>query len=180
MLLLLFDNQFGLPDSRETYIHRLGRTGRAGKSGQGLLVLAPFETRFLSELKGLDVPENSQVAELLRGPVDKQVMESIRGVLARVKNGDSALTKSAEQAYRAFLGYYVGQMRRISINSKAEVVDVANYYSTLMGLNEIPGLEARTVGKMGLKGVAGVRITKTVQKQGGGNPRGAPRGRRTN
>jgi ATP-dependent RNA helicase MSS116 len=171
-MLLIFFNQFGLPESRETYIHRLGRTGRAGKSGKGLLVLAPFESKFLSELNGLDVPENSQVAGLLREPVDKEVMESIGNVLARVKNGDSKLANSAEQAYRAFLGYYVGQVRRITINSKDKVVDVANRYSSLMGLNEVPGLEAKTVGKMGLKGVRGLRITKSVQKQGGTPPRG--------
>eukprot|EP00978_Attheya_sp_CCMP212_P033839 scaffold138697_cov42-Attheya_sp.AAC.1 len=42
--------QFGLPDSREQYIHRLGRTGRAGKPGKGWLVLADFEKPFLKEL----------------------------------------------------------------------------------------------------------------------------------
>lgn len=35
--------QIGLPSSREQYIHRLGRTARAGKRGQGLLMLAPYE-----------------------------------------------------------------------------------------------------------------------------------------
>jgi len=34
--------QMGLTD-RETYVHRVGRTGRAGKKGDALLVLAPFE-----------------------------------------------------------------------------------------------------------------------------------------
>jgi ATP-dependent RNA helicase MSS116 len=123
-------------------------------------------------LNGLDVPENSQVAGLLQGPVDKQVMESIGRVLARVKNGDAKLTLSAEQAYRAFLGYYIGQMKRITINSKEGVVDAANCYSSLMGLNEVPGLEASTAGKMGLKGVAGVRVTKSGQNKGGTRPRG--------
>jgi ATP-dependent RNA helicase MSS116 len=103
--------------------------------------------------------------------VDKQVMESIGHVLARVKNGDAKLTQSAEQAYRAFLGYYVGQMKRITINSKEKVVDVANSYSSMMGLNEVPGLEAMTAGKMGLKGVAGVNVTKSRQNKGGGKPR---------
>ena len=35
--------QIGLPSTREQYIHRLGRTARAGKSGEGLLLLAPHE-----------------------------------------------------------------------------------------------------------------------------------------
>ncbi len=35
--------QFGAPSNDNDYIHRLGRTGRAGQSGRGLLVLLPFE-----------------------------------------------------------------------------------------------------------------------------------------
>ncbi|ORX90974.1 P-loop containing nucleoside triphosphate hydrolase protein [Clohesyomyces aquaticus] len=35
--------QVGLPRDREIYIHRLGRTGRAGKEGEGWLLLTPLE-----------------------------------------------------------------------------------------------------------------------------------------
>lgn len=97
--------QFGIPESREQYIHRLGRTGRAGKAGQGLLVLAPFESKFIkSELKELKIPENSKVSELMARPVDEGVMNAIQPVFQRIKTGDSVLSKSAEQAYQAFLG----------------------------------------------------------------------------
>ncbi|KAF2036575.1 DEAD-domain-containing protein [Setomelanomma holmii] len=37
--------QVGLPRDRESYIHRLGRTGRAGKEGEGWIFLSPFEKR---------------------------------------------------------------------------------------------------------------------------------------
>ena len=33
--------QVGLPSSKEQYIHRLGRTARAGKTGEGLLACSP-------------------------------------------------------------------------------------------------------------------------------------------
>ncbi|KAF2830554.1 DEAD-domain-containing protein [Ophiobolus disseminans] len=35
--------QIGLPRERDSYIHRLGRTGRAGKEGEGWILLTPFE-----------------------------------------------------------------------------------------------------------------------------------------
>lgn len=35
--------QVGLPYAPEQYVHRLGRTARAGTEGSGILVLTPFE-----------------------------------------------------------------------------------------------------------------------------------------
>ncbi|KDQ09421.1 hypothetical protein BOTBODRAFT_191057 [Botryobasidium botryosum FD-172 SS1] len=40
--------QIGIPGSAEQYTHRVGRTGRAGTSGRGDLVLLPWEIGFLS------------------------------------------------------------------------------------------------------------------------------------
>jgi superfamily II DNA/RNA helicase len=45
--------QIGIPSDREQYIHRLGRTGREGKEGEGILLLAPWEEYFLDEIKDL-------------------------------------------------------------------------------------------------------------------------------
>ncbi len=49
--------QVGVPADRQQYIHRLGRTGRKGKEGQGLLLLAPWEKYFLSSIKDLSISE---------------------------------------------------------------------------------------------------------------------------
>merc|ERR1719499_2684328 len=54
--------QVGIPSSREQYIHRLGRTGRAGKSGRCILLLHDFEEFFLRQLQDLPlerVPSSS-------------------------------------------------------------------------------------------------------------------------
>lgn len=67
--------QVGLPRDRDTYIHRLGRTGRAGKEGEGWLILTPFDKRELRkrlhnlplnedtslETAALDLAETSEV-----------------------------------------------------------------------------------------------------------------------
>ena len=48
--------QIGVPQSKDIYIHRIGRTGRAGKSGRGDLVLSKFEENILNtELKALNL-----------------------------------------------------------------------------------------------------------------------------
>ena len=45
----------GLPADRDQYIHRVGRTARAGKQGQAVLLLSDFERAFVPRLKGLPV-----------------------------------------------------------------------------------------------------------------------------
>jgi len=150
--------QVGLPESREQYIHRLGRTGRAGKEGQGILVLAPFEAKFVKELKNIEISENKEATELISGPVDPKITKSVAAVMARIRSGDATLTVSAEQSYQAFIGYYRGHMKRTTINSKDALVATANSMAKVMGLKEQPGLTKKAIGKMGLKGIKNLRI----------------------
>ncbi|KAH6633403.1 ATP-dependent RNA helicase mss116 mitochondrial precursor [Boeremia exigua] len=50
--------QIGLPRDRESYIHRLGRTGRAGKEGEGWIFLTPFERQEVNRrLRGLPLTD---------------------------------------------------------------------------------------------------------------------------
>lgn len=63
---------YHLPDDSENYIHRSGRTGRAGRKGVSIAILAPSETRRLSMLEKQtgrkivkrDIPSGEQVFEL--------------------------------------------------------------------------------------------------------------------
>jgi ATP-dependent RNA helicase MSS116 len=134
------------------YIHRLGRTARAGKGGAGMLLLQDFEERaMLRELQ--DLPLQRLEREELR--LDAHRAGAARGV-ARVQ-GDPSLRTSAEQAYRAMLGYYNGKLRALGW-SKEELVQRANAYARVIGLQQVPALEKKTVGLMGLKGVPGLRV----------------------
>jgi ATP-dependent RNA helicase DeaD len=44
---------YHLPDDAEVYIHRIGRTGRAGKTGIAITLLAPREKRRMREVEAL-------------------------------------------------------------------------------------------------------------------------------
>ncbi|WP_370277583.1 DEAD/DEAH box helicase [Pontibacterium sp.] len=44
---------FDLPNVPEAYVHRIGRTGRAGSSGQAISLVAPDEKGYLKEIESL-------------------------------------------------------------------------------------------------------------------------------
>src|SRR5690606_4856759 len=52
--------QIGVARDRESYIHRLGRTARANKTGEGWLILTDLDYKdFRSKLVGLPIEEDS-------------------------------------------------------------------------------------------------------------------------
>ncbi|KAJ4768570.1 hypothetical protein LUZ62_078945 [Rhynchospora pubera] len=135
--------QIGMPSDREQYIHRLGRTGRKGKEGQGILMLAPWEICFLNTVKDLPITEAAPCQP------DPGCQGKILEVLARID------MRNKERAYQAWLGYYnsakgVGQ-------DKLRLVNLATEFSESMGLREPPALQRKVLSKMGLSKVPGFR-----------------------
>ncbi|KAL5226892.1 hypothetical protein ABZP36_015157 [Zizania latifolia] len=135
--------QAGLPADREQYIHRLGRTGRKGKVGLGLLLLAHWETHFLSSVQDLSV---SEAVVPLIGP---SVQTEVNNALRRVE------MKSKESAYQAWLGYY-NSNKTIS-RDKSRLVRLAEEFSQSMGLPIPPAIPRLILRKMGLNNVPGLR-----------------------
>lgn len=156
--------QVGLTD-RDQYIHRLGRTARAGMQGRGVLVLADFEKQLLKELSDLPMTQATPVA--LSGPSRTvRVMENL--------SSNKELEKSAQQSYQAWLGFYNTHMKRLHLDRVA-LVQLAAQYSAQIGLREVPKLEKRTLKKMNLFGVPGIEPSAYEPRGnngGGGGGRG--------
>jgi len=141
--------QIGLVE-REQYIHRLGRTARAGKSGGGMIILAPYEENTMRRALQ-DMPLQASVP-VLRTDVTGKVTTA----LSRVPH-NAELKASSEQAYRAWMGYYNGNLRKCGWD-KPTLVQEANKMATYFGLVKQPSLLKKTVGMMGLKNVPGLII----------------------
>ncbi|KAL0736280.1 hypothetical protein Bca4012_012490 [Brassica carinata] len=135
--------QMGLPSDREQYIHRLGRTGRKGKEGEGVLMLAPWEEYFLSSVK--DLPINKSPLP----PIDPEAVKKVQRGLNQVE------MKNKEAAYQAWLGYYKSQ--KMIARDTTRLVELANEFSRSMGLDMPPAIPKNVLGKMGLKNVPGLR-----------------------
>lgn len=136
--------QIGVPSDREQYIHRLGRTGRKGKEGQGILLLAPWEEYFLSTIK--DLPITKAPVPLL----DPDTRKRVERALGQVE------MKNKESAYQAWLGYY--NSNKMVGRDKTNLVLLAKEFSQSMGLDDPPAISKQVIGKMGLKNVPGLRV----------------------
>lgn len=136
--------QVGLPMDRESYIHRLGRTARAGADGHGTLVLTSHEAFFPQKiLKGMKLSET---------PADLAARGDV-----------SAFTKTMEpekqtKVYQAWLGYYKDSRNKMSWTVN-DLVQQANTFALEgLGAPGVPALQKKVVGKMGLKNVRGLNV----------------------
>ena len=142
--------QVGLTD-RSQYIHRLGRTARAGKDGKGGLLLTDYEEFHMVKKELNDMP-----LEMIPVPKYERASSAAATGIQNVCKIEG-LRIAAEQAYRAWLGYYNGHLKKVKWD-KRTMVQQGNMWGRQIGLKEQPGIQKRTIGKMGLKGVPGVKI----------------------
>lgn len=143
--------QYGSPDSQETYIHRLGRTGRAGRRGKGLQVVLPFEKDNIAELTRRGITEAPQLLDSIRNDSDKHIQSALR----TIRSGDALLTPAAQGAYRSFLACYMARADEMDMTAR-EVVDAAASLSDSVGLIRPPPLEEKTAIRLGIANLVAV------------------------
>jgi ATP-dependent RNA helicase DeaD len=78
---------YDLPDQVESYIHRIGRTGRAGKTGTAISIIQPFDRRKLNlierkvrqTLEVTRIPTRSQIEARRLEKLQDQLREALSG-----------------------------------------------------------------------------------------------------
>lgn len=91
--------QFDPPDDPRDYIHRVGRTARAGKSGRSLLFLLPSEQGFLQFLAAAKVPLNKY-------EIKSEMVANVQDQLEKLISKNYYLHQSARDGYRSYLQAY--------------------------------------------------------------------------
>lgn len=121
--------QYDPPTDPKEYIHRVGRTARAGKGGNALLFLLPHEKTFVKYLEHLKV----FVEEWgFREPRD------ITDVFIKTVGGNYYLEKSAKEALKSYLQAYTGhKLKRVFDANKIEL----NGISRSFGLERMPKID---------------------------------------
>eukprot|EP01098_Paradermamoeba_levis_P016675 TRINITY_DN913_c0_g1_i1.p1 TRINITY_DN913_c0_g1~~TRINITY_DN913_c0_g1_i1.p1 ORF type:complete len:649 (+),score=239.32 TRINITY_DN913_c0_g1_i1:128-2074(+) len=102
--------QYDPPDDPKEYIHRVGRTARAGNKGKALLMLLPQELGFLRYLKQAKVPLNEY-----EFPQSKIL--NVQSQLEKLVEKNYYLYRSARDAYRSYLLAYISHSHKEIFNA---------------------------------------------------------------
>ncbi|KAJ6234512.1 atp-dependent RNA helicase ddx18 [Anaeramoeba flamelloides] len=87
------------PSNPREYIHRVGRTARAGKHGKAVLLLLEFETDFLKYLRAAKIPLNEY-------EIPESKIENVQKQLEVILDRNYNLRMSAIDAYRSYFNSY--------------------------------------------------------------------------
>jgi len=98
--------QFDAPQDPAAFVHRIGRTARAGKSGSALTMLLPHEDTYLPFLRNRGITLGEMPAELYkRGPDDQEGQDILRKTRKLVETDRNIMLK-ATKAFMTFVRAY--------------------------------------------------------------------------
>ncbi|KAB8255685.1 P-loop containing nucleoside triphosphate hydrolase protein [Aspergillus pseudonomiae] len=163
--------QVGAPRSRDTYIHRIGRTGRANKEGEGWILLHPGENGWIQRRLGdLPIEKDHTLATAvtnMREEVGDDVSPSAAESVSQVKEAMLKVPEDIrEQAFKSQLGTLMSVFSRprdmiLAMNELA----VHGYY-----LPEPPSISPGMAQNLGVADVREANVS--------GRRFGSPRGQR--
>ncbi|KAI0478889.1 DEAD-domain-containing protein [Xylariaceae sp. FL0804] len=138
--------QVGLPPDRDQYIHRIGRTGRAGKTGDGYLLLAePEIAEARNRLPGLPIKPDTSFES---ATATTKYFDEVSELYKRASRSDF------NQLYLSSLGQKGGK----SLDLR-DIIELMNGWCLKgLGWNEIPAISPSTANKRNLRERDGIRI----------------------
>lgn len=152
--------QVGLPRDTEDYIHRLGRTGRAGKPGQGWLFLQDDERNafrhLVNEIHAHNINQNTSLETAQLDMTQPSQLSAETGKIMRFVEMGVKSTSMAEKA-KTYATVLSGMVQSRVNRSKQQMVDMVNQLSKFgWGLERPPHLSNHWVAKMGFGGVRNI------------------------
>ncbi|KAJ7753843.1 P-loop containing nucleoside triphosphate hydrolase protein [Mycena metata] len=169
--------QVGIPGGREQYVHRVGRTGRAGTAGRGDLVLLPWEIGFVTwqltdvPLRPLAVNELiDQTRELAathdadpaaffteaKSPVPQKLFTPT--VTPAVENIDQSVGallprldgEAVRETFMSLIGYYMPKSPELRVQKPIIIQGCQDWSTGACGLSAPPYVSVEFLQKVGL------------------------------
>lgn len=125
----------------DTYLQRVGRTGRAGASGEAIIILGEDEAKAVPLLKAVE-PALVKEASSPFKVADRQALSL-----------PATMQSFAEKAFRGLLGTVKMYSKQMGW-SPQDTVDAVAARLLGMGMMKVPDVNEKTLGKMGLRGVS--------------------------
>ncbi|KAK5008462.1 hypothetical protein LTR28_003934 [Elasticomyces elasticus] len=156
--------QVGVPGSRDTYIHRIGRTARAGKEGEGWLLTTNLEAQQLSDRLGVGRRADSDTlplrpdSSLKCAQIDMTREAQIPASAAKILTAISAATQlvpreEKAKTYLALLGVYGW------LNDKSALVRKMNDWARFgWGMATPPSIGRGLAQRLGIARVDGLNL----------------------
>ena len=149
--------QVGLPGSREAYVHRIGRTARADKGGQGWLLLTDLEkSEAKSRLRDLPLTlDTSLETARIDMSQDARLGAATAETLTQVIDASKLVHPQLKYAaYAAALGVYGW------VPSKQRLIDSLNARAKYCwAMEKPPGVAHKLAAKLGYLGCRGLEIS---------------------
>ncbi|CAL5866905.1 uncharacterized protein PFLUO_LOCUS1116 [Penicillium psychrofluorescens] len=160
--------QIGIPQTRETYVHRLGRTARAGKTGEGWLFLHDAQHGYFQDILG-DLPltndstslpaasarmtpfvkmASEEAGEDLAARPDETTPEETIETFNQIQQAMANIPpRQREDAFQPLMSNL-----KSSIHNKRRLVQIVNDTATIgWSLPEAPGVSPKFVQQLGFK-----------------------------
>jgi ATP-dependent RNA helicase DDX55/SPB4 len=151
--------QFDAPQDPSFFIHRVGRTARAGRAGSALLLLLPPEKAYIDFLAVRNVP----ISQLPRATPFSSATTVVRAMQAE-SVADRAVLEATTRAFVSFVRGYKEHVCRVIFS--LDELDAAGLAASL-GLVKMPKvdeLRARKGATVRYEGVSGVRTRDIAYK----------------
>ncbi|KAI0159719.1 DEAD-domain-containing protein [Xylariaceae sp. FL1272] len=151
--------QIGLPPDRDQYIHRVGRTGRAGNAGQGYLLLTEQEkAEGRVRLPGLPIKPDNTFESALHVPGEGGSAESY---FETVEQAYGRVPKSFFRfAYLSMLGQKYGRY----FQAEDLVTSLTSWVKNGLRWDEPPAIPPRIAQMRGISRLPGIRIGHDVDE----------------
>ncbi|KAL9075407.1 MAG: hypothetical protein Q9157_004032 [Trypethelium eluteriae] len=148
--------QVGLPRDRDTYIHRIGRTGRAGKEGEGWLIISDIEAgEVRNKLRGLPIrPNDTLETASIDMTRNAKVTPSVGRILSLIGQSAQRVDRGTKsKAYMAMLGNYQW------FPKKQHLIDAMNQWTKFgWGWETPPAMSPNLVNRLGLSRIDGINV----------------------
>ncbi|WP_163194696.1 DEAD/DEAH box helicase [Clostridium thermarum] len=157
---------YDVPVENESYVHRIGRTARAGKSGKAVTFAAPYEKKYLNQVEeyiGYSIPRKEEPSEAEAEKAKVAFMEKEKRAPVIKKDKSEELNKEVTKVYinagkkkKMRPGDIVGAITAIEGVSGEDIgiIDILDHVSYVDILNGKGDKVIKTLLKTGIKGKA--------------------------